>query len=43
MRSNDALMRRKKQQRLIVDADSTEDPTHGKQENVAFNGHFGKN
>jgi hypothetical protein len=43
MRSNDALMRRKNKQRLIVDADSTEDPAHGKQENVAFNGHFGKN
>jgi hypothetical protein len=43
MRSNDTLMRRKKKRRLIVDADSTEDPAHGKQENVAFNGHFGKN
>jgi hypothetical protein len=43
MRSNDALMRRKKKQRLIVDTDSTEDPAHGKQENVAYNGHFGKN
>jgi hypothetical protein len=41
-RSNDALMRRKKKQRLILDVDSTEDPAHGKQENVAFNGHFGK-
>ena len=43
MRSNDALMKRKKKQRLIVDVDSTEDPAHGKQELVAFNGHFGKN
>jgi hypothetical protein len=42
-RSNDALMKRKKKQRLIVDADSTEDPAQGKQEHVAFNGHFGKN
>jgi hypothetical protein len=42
-RSNDALMRRKKKQRLIVDVDSTEDPAHGKQEHVSFNGHFGKN
>ena len=42
-RSNDALMKRKKKQRVIVDVDSTEDPAHGKQENVAFNGHFGKN
>ena len=43
MRSNDTLMRRKNKQRVIVDVDSTEDPAHGKQENVAFNGHFGKN
>ncbi len=42
MRSNDVLMRRKKKQRLIVDVDSTEDPAYGKQEKVAFNGHFGK-
>jgi hypothetical protein len=42
-RSNDALMMRKKKQRLIVDTDSTEDPAHGKQEIVAFKGHFGKN
>jgi hypothetical protein len=42
-RSNDALMKRKNKQRLIVDVDSTEDPAHGKQEHVAFNGHFGKN
>ncbi|MBM4328811.1 MAG: IS1380 family transposase, partial [Deltaproteobacteria bacterium] len=42
-RSHDALMKRKKKQRLVVDVDSTEDPAHGKQENVAFNGHFGKN
>jgi hypothetical protein len=41
MRSNDALMRRKKKQRMIPDVDSTEDLAHGKQENVAFNGHFG--
>jgi hypothetical protein len=42
-RSNDALMRRKKKQRLILAIDSIEDPTHGRQKNVAFNGHFGKN
>lgn len=41
-RSNDPLMKRKKKQRLVVDVDSTEDPAHGKQENAAFNGHFGK-
>lgn len=43
MGSTDTLMNRKKKQRLIVDVDSTEDPAHGKQESVAFNGHFGKN
>ena len=43
MKSNDALMRRKKKQCLILDVDSTEEKAHGKQENVAFNGHFGKN
>jgi len=41
--SNDPLIRRKKKSRLIVDVDSTEDPAHGKQEQVAFNGHFEKN
>jgi hypothetical protein len=25
-----------------VDFDSTEDPAHGKQENVVYNGHFGR-
>jgi Transposase DDE domain group 1 len=43
MRSNDALVRSKRKQHLIVDMDSTEDPAHGNQENVRFNGHFGKN
>ncbi len=42
-RSADALLRRKSKRRLIVDFDSTEDPAHGKQENVVYNGHFGKN
>ncbi|MBW2619543.1 MAG: transposase, partial [Deltaproteobacteria bacterium] len=42
-RSADALLRRKNKRRLIVDLDSTEDPAHGKQEEVAYNGHFGKN
>ena len=42
-RSTDALLRRKNKRRLIVDVDSTEDPVHGKQEGVAYNGHFGKN
>lgn len=42
-RSNDPLMNRKKKGKLIVDVDSTEDPAHGKQEEVAYNGHFGKN
>ncbi len=43
LRSNDTLMKRKKKRRLIVDVDSTEDPAYGKQENVSFNVHFGKN
>jgi hypothetical protein len=42
-RSNDALVRKKKKQRLILDVDSTSEPAHGKQEHVAFNAHFGKN
>ena len=36
-------MRRKNKRRLIIDLDSTEDPVHGKQECVAYNGHFGEN
>ncbi|MBF0358769.1 MAG: transposase, partial [Magnetococcales bacterium] len=28
---------------VILDIDSSESPTHGKQEGTAFNGHFGKN
>ncbi len=42
-RSTDALLRRKNKRRLTIDVDSTEDPVHGKQEGVAYNGHFGKN
>jgi hypothetical protein len=42
-RSTDALLRRKNRRRLIIDLDSTEDPAHGKQEGVAYNGHFAKN
>ncbi len=38
----DSLMRRREKQRLIPAVDSIEDPVRGKQENVAFNGHFGK-
>jgi hypothetical protein len=41
-RSIDALLRKKGKGRLILDMDSTEDPAHGKQEGVAYNGHFGK-
>src|SRR4030042_1628091 len=41
-RSTDALLRRKNKRRLIIDLDSTEDPAHGKQEGVAYNGHFAK-
>jgi len=41
-RSIDALLTKKRKGRLILDMDSTEDPAHGRQEGVAFNGHFGK-
>jgi hypothetical protein len=40
--SADALLRRKDKKRLIIDLDSTEDPAHGKQEGMAYNGHFAK-
>jgi hypothetical protein len=42
-RCTDSLLRRKNKKRLIIDLDSTEDPAHGKQEGVAYNGHFAKN
>ena len=42
-RSTDALLKRKNKKRLILDVDSTEDPAHGNQEQMAYNGHFGKN
>jgi hypothetical protein len=41
-RAADALLKRKNKKRLIIDVDSTEDPAHGKQEGVAYNGHFAK-
>jgi len=34
---------RRTKKRLIIDLDSTENPAHGKQEGVAYNGHFAKN
>jgi hypothetical protein len=42
-RSADTLLKWKNKRRLILDVDSTEDPAHGNQENMAYNGHFGKN
>jgi hypothetical protein len=42
-RSTDTLLKRKNKKRLLIDLDSTEDPAHGKQEGVAYNGHFAKN
>jgi len=42
-RSTDTLLKRKNKKRVIIDLDSTEDPAHGKQEGVAYNGHFAKN
>jgi hypothetical protein len=41
-RATDALLKRKNKRRLIIDLDSTEDPAHGKQKGVAYNGHFAK-
>jgi hypothetical protein len=41
-RAADALLKRKNKRRLIIDLDSTEDPAYGKQEGVAYNGHFAK-
>ncbi|MBM4296055.1 MAG: transposase [Deltaproteobacteria bacterium] len=40
---NLVLLKRKNKKRLIIDLDSTEDPAHGKQEGVAYHGHFAKN
>ena len=42
-KTTDALLKRKNRKRLILDVDSTEDPAHGNQEHMAYNGHFGKN
>ena len=42
-RATEALLKRKNKRRLIIDLDSTDDPAHGKQEGVAYNGHFAKN
>jgi len=36
----DALLRKKGKGLLIIDLDSTEDPAHGRQEGVVYNGHF---
>jgi hypothetical protein len=41
-RSTDALVKKHGKGRLIIDVDCTEDPAHGNQEQVAYNGHFGK-
>jgi len=42
-RATDALLKKKDKKRLIIDLDSTEDPAPGKQEGVAYNGHFARN
>jgi hypothetical protein len=42
-RSTAALLKRKSKKRLILDVDSTEDPAHGNQELMAYNGYFRKN
>jgi hypothetical protein len=43
IRSADALLKWKNKRRLILDVGSTEDPVHGNQENVAYDGRFRKN
>lgn len=43
LRSMDALVKKRDKYQLIIDVDSTEDPAHGGQECMAYNGHFGKN
>jgi hypothetical protein len=43
LRSSDEILWNQDRRRLIIDLDSTEDPAYGDQENVAYNGHFGKN
>ena len=40
LRSADALIKKKWKYRFILDVDSTDDPTHGKQEGSEYNGHF---
>ncbi|MBW1707614.1 MAG: IS1380 family transposase [Deltaproteobacteria bacterium] len=40
IRSADALIKKKWKYRFILDVDSTDDPTHGKQEGSEYNGHF---
>jgi hypothetical protein len=42
-RGTDTRLRRKNKKRLISDLDSTEDPAHGRQEGVAYHGHFAQN
>jgi hypothetical protein len=42
-RSIDSLLKREGKARLILDLDSSEDPAHGRQEGVNYNGHFRKN
>ena len=42
LRSADALIKTKNKYRFVLDAGSTEDPAHGKQEGCVYNGHFGK-
>ena len=38
LRSMDALMKKRDKYQLTIDLDSTEDPAHGTQEGVAYNG-----
>jgi hypothetical protein len=40
LRAADVLIKKKGKYRFILDVDSTNDPTHGKQEGAEYNGHF---
>ena len=40
LRSADALIKKKWKYRFILDVDSTDDQTYGKQEGCEYNGHF---
>ena len=40
LQSADALIKKKRKYRFILDVDSTDDPTHARQGGSEYNGHF---